>query len=339
MKIGERLALGSTLTDENMSFLKQLGVNLLSAALETGREPKGDYLFSKLREGAYYKLDDLVALRKWVESHCLELYSINLAMFPRWEKILFGQPGRDEQIENWNKSLNNLGKAGIPVVQYNCMINTGSSMPLWRTSAEKTGRGETLIFKFDYDVAKKTPLTNYGEVSEKVMWDNLIYFLKAVIPVAEKAGVTMAMHPYDPPVSSLAGIPRIIHNIEAYDRLFKIIPNRANCMTFCLSTFGQMLDNKHIYETIRHFGKENRIGCVHFGGVKGILEKSEEAFPDEGKIDMLKAVEVLKESGFNGIIEVDHAPHPIGDTGYGHMSHAFQIGYLKGIMQAADVLE
>ena len=339
MKIGERLALGSTLTDENMVFLKQLGVNLLSAALETGREPKGSYPLSTLREGAYYEFDDLVALKKRVESHGLELYSINLAMFPRWEKILLGQAGRDEQIENWNKSLKNLGKAGIPMVQYNCMINAGSSMPLWRTSAEKTGRGGTQIFKFDYDVAKKAPLTNYGEVSAKIMWDNLTYFLKAVIPVAEKAGVMMTMHPYDPPVASLAGIARIIRNVKAYNRVFKVVPERANCMTFCLSTFGQMLDAKHVYEAIRHFGEENRIGCVHFGGVKGTLEKSEEAFPDEGKLDMLRAVNVLKEIGFNGIVEIDHAPHPIGDTDYGHMSHAFQIGYLKGILQGAVVLE
>ena len=339
MKIGERLALGSTLTDENMVFLKQLGVNLLSAALETGREPKGEYPLLQLRTKAYYELDDLVALRKWVESRGLELSGINLAMFPRWEKILLGQPGRDEQIENWNKSLVNLGKAGIPMVQYNPMINAGAPMPLWRTSADKIGRGGTLIFKFDYNAARQVPLTKYGEVTEKAVWENLFYFLRAVIPVAEKAGVIMTMHPYDPPVPSLAGIARIIYNVAAYDRVFKTIPEKANCMTFCLSTFGQMLDNEDVDKAIRHFGQENRIGCVHFSGVKGTLEQSEEAFPDESRLDLLRAVRVLKESGFNGLIEVDHAPHPIGDTDYGHMSHAFQIGYLKGILQGADALE
>jgi mannonate dehydratase len=339
MKIGERLALGSTLTDDNMVFLKQLGVNMLSAVLETGREPKGNYPLPRLRTSAYYELDDLVALKKWVEGHGLELSGINLAMFPRWEKILLGQSGRDEQIENWNKSLVNLGEAGIPMVQYNAMINAGSPMPLWRTSADKTGRGGTLIFKFDYDIAKQVPLTGYGEVTEKAMWDNLTYFLKAVIPVAEKAGVMMTMHPYDPPVTGLAGIARIIHNIAAYDRVFKIVPDKANCMTFCLSTFGQMLDNEDVYNAIKHFGNKNRIGCVHVAGVKGTLEKSEEAFPDESRLDILRAVKVLKESGFNGLIEVDHAPHPIGDTDYGHISHAFQIGYLKGILQGAGALE
>jgi mannonate dehydratase len=339
MKIGERLALGSTLTDDNMVFLKQLGVDFLSAVLETGREPKGDYPFSQLRKGAYYEVNDLVALRKWVESHGLALTGINVAMFPRWEKILMGQPGRDEQIENWNKSLRNMGKAGIPMLQYNGMMNAGSEKPLWRNWAEETGRGGTLIFKFDYEAAKKAPLTSYGEISEKAMWDNLIYFLKAVIPVAQQAGVTMCMHPYDPPVASLAGIPRIIHNVEAYDRVFKTIPDKVNCVTFCLSTFGQMLNNEDVYKAIKHFGKENRIGCVHISGVKGTLEISEEAFPDESRLDNVRAIKVLKEAGFNGLIEVDHAPHPIGDSGYGHMSHAFQIGYLKGLLQSADALK
>ena len=157
--------------------------------------------------------------------------------------------------------------------------------------------------------------------------------------IAVSDGVTMSMHPFDPPVSGLAGIARIIHNVEAYDRLFKTIPAKANCMTFCISTFGQMLDDAAFYQAVKHFGKARRIGCVHFSGVKGTLEKSEEAFPDECRLDMLKVVRVLKESGFNGLIEVDHAPHPIGDTDYGHMSHAFQIGYLKGILQGADALD
>jgi mannonate dehydratase len=339
MKIGERLALGSSLTDDNMVFLKQLGVDLLSAALETGREPRGDYPISQLRKAAYYEVEDLLALRKWAESHGLELSGINVAMYPRWEKILLGLPGRDEQIENWNKSLRNMGKAGIPMLQYNSMINAGSEKPLWRNWAEKTGRGGTLIFKFDYDAAKKAPLTNYGELSEKAMWDNLLYFLEAVIPVAQQAGVMMCMHPNDPPVVKLAGIPRVIHNVEAYDRVFKTVPDKANCVTFCLSTFGQLLNNEDVYKAIKHFGKENRIGCVHFSGVKGTLEISEEAFPDESRVDNVRAIRVLKEAGFNGLIEVDHAPHPIGDTDYGHMSHAFQIGYLKGILQSADALK
>lgn len=341
MKVGETLSLGSTLTDENMVFLKQLGVNYLTVSfLDLGSdEPKGKPPLSGLRKGACFELDNLVALKKWVERHGLELCAVSSLLFPRWEKIMLGLPGRDEQIENWKKSLRNLGKAGIPELQYNCMINAGAWIPLWRTSAETVGRGGAKIVRFDYEVARKAPLTRYGEVSEGAMWDNLTYFLKAVIPVAEQSGVTMAMHPYDPQVPSLAGIARIIRSVESYDRMFKTMPNKANSMTFCLGCFAQMMDEKGVYKAIRHFGKEGRISRIHFRGVRGTLEKFDEVFPDEGKLYMIKTFKVLKEVGFNGIVQPDHAPHTTGDTEYGHRSHAFQIGYLKGILRGADALD
>ena len=341
MKLGERLVLDSSLTDENMAYLKQLGVNHLTVAfLELATdEPKGKSTLSGLRLGEYFKTEDLVALKKWVESRGLELSAIGTSPFRNWERIMLGKPGRDEQIDNWNKTLRNMGEAGIPQLQYGWMLNAGAWIPLWRTSAENVGRGDTKIVRFDYEVARKAPVTSYGEISEETMWDNLTYFLKAVIPVAEEAGVTMVLHPCDPQVPSIAGIARIIRSIESYDRVFKIITGKANSMTFCLGCFAQMLDTAGVYRAIRHFGRQGRIGYVHFRGVRGTLEKFDEVFPDEGKLDMLKTLKVLKEVGFNGIVQPDHAPHTIGDTEYGHISHAFQIGYLKGILQGADALE
>ena len=337
MQIGEPLVLGGSLTDENMVFLKQLGVSYISAFLVKRHDvPKGNHRLSRLLESPYFEHDDLIELKNWVKSHGLELSGVSLILFPRWEKIVLGQVGRDEQIENFNKSLKNMGEVGIPTLQYNFMINAGSWMSLWRTSAENVGRGGTRIVRFDYDLARKAPLTEYGEISEELMWNNLTYFLKAVIPVAEEAGVTMAMHPFDPQVPSLAGIARIVYDVDSFIRVFKIIDSKANSMTFCLGCFGQMMDAEQVYETIRLFGKAGRIGRVHIRGVKGTLEKFDEVFPDEGKLDMLKAVKVLKEVGFDGIIEIDHAPHITCDTDYGHMSHAFQIGYLKGILQGVD---
>ena len=143
MRIGESLGLENTLTDENMTFLKQLGVDdlLVSIAPLAQDEPKDKSPLSDLRTGAYFASEDLVALKKWVESHGFRLYGIGLLMWPRWDKILLGKPGRDEQIENWNKSLHNMGKAGIPLLQYNIMINEGAWLPLWRTSADYVGRG------------------------------------------------------------------------------------------------------------------------------------------------------------------------------------------------------
>lgn len=341
MKIGESLGLENTLTDENMTYLKQLGVDdLLVGITPLGTdEPKGKSPLSGLRTDAYFAIEDLVALKKWVESHGFRFYGIGLLVWPRWDKILLGEPGRDEQIEGWNKSLRNMGKAGIPLLQYNIMINDGAWIPLWRTSADYVGRGGTRIVRFDYEFARNAPITGLGEISDSTMWDNLTYFLKAVVPVAEEAGVKLAMHPCDPQVPSLAGIARIIRSVESYDRLFERLPGKANAMCFCLGCFAQMMDAEGVYNTIRHFGQAGRIGNVHFRGVRGTLEKFDEVFADEGKLDMLKAVRALKESGFNGTIQIDHAPHPTSDTEYGHRSHAVQVGYLKGILQGADALD
>jgi mannonate dehydratase len=341
MKIGESLGLEIALTDENMVYLKQLGVDDLMvqiAPLGTD-EPKGKSPLSGLRTDAYFATEDLVALKKWVESHGFRFNGIGLLVWPRWDKILLGKSGRDEQIEGWNTSLRNMGKAGIPLLQYNIMINDGAWIPLWRTSADYVGRGGTRIVRFDYEFARNAPLTSLGEISDNTMWKNLTYFLKAVVPVAEEAGVKLAMHPCDPQVPKLAGIARIIRSVESYDRLFKMLPSKQNAMCFCLGCFAQMMDAEGVYNSIRHFGQDGRIGNVHFRGVRGTLEKFDEVFADEGKLDMIKAVKALKESGFNGTVQIDHAPHPTSDTEYGHRSHAVQVGYLKGILQGADALD
>jgi D-mannonate dehydratase len=128
MKIGESLGLETTLTDENLTYLKQLGVDDLMVGITPlgTDEPKGKSPLSGLRMDAYFAYENLVALKKWVESHGFRFYGIGLLVWPRWDKILLGKPGRDEQIEGWNKSLRNIGKAGIPLLQYNIMINEGA---------------------------------------------------------------------------------------------------------------------------------------------------------------------------------------------------------------------
>lgn len=343
MKIGERLVLGSSLTDDNMTYLKQMGVNqLMVMTLEAGGSVpnKATSIGAGLAEGDFYKTEDLVALKKWVESHNLELFTIVQTPFNRWDKIITGRPGRDEQIENWCTSLRNMGKAGIPMLQYSWVINAGAWLPLWRTSSENVGRGGAKIVRFDNEVAQKTPVSKeFGIISEDAMWNNLTYFLKAVIPVAESSGVKMIMHPADPQVPSITGIARIIRSVEAYDRLFKIVPSQANAMVLCLGCLSQILEPEGVYKAIRHFVRGDKVGYVDFRNVRGTMTKFDEVYPDEGKLDMVKAIKTLKQAAYAGRIVPDHAPHTINDSAYGHISHAFQIGYLKGLLQSAGAAE
>jgi mannonate dehydratase len=340
MKLGERLTIDGTLNEENMAYLKQLGVNNLmagvgAAAGQTDKLP----VTSKLRQGDYWELADLVELKRFVESRGFGLFGISHTPFSRWDKIIRGLPGRDQQIENWNKSLRNTGKAGIPILQYNWVIDAAAWLPNWRTTDKTIGRGGARYVSFDNEVARKVPVTReFGVITEDELWKNLEYFLKATIPVAEEAGVKMIVHPADPQIPSIAGVARIIRSAAAYDRMFNIVKSDYNGMVFCMGCFSQMTDADGVYEAIRHFATEKKIGYVHFRTVRGEREKFDEVYPDEGKLDMLKCMQIFKEVGYKDIIIPDHTPHGAGDTEYGHRGRAYAIGYMKGLMQATGTL-
>ena len=339
MKLGVHDDL-SSFTEQKMSYLKQLGVNNIIAkksSVPGQTEKQITQLVSKFCKGDYWRIEDLAATKKWVESCGLEVSGIAREV-P--DKVILGLPGRDEQIENWCKSLRNMGKAGIPLLRYGMWtINAGSWLSNWRTTASTVGRGGAKYVSFDYEVAKDSPVSELGQINDDQLWNSLTYFLKAVIPVAAESGVKMVLHPADPQVPSLAGIARIIRSVEAYDRVFKIVSSDYNCMIFCLGCFTQMLGPEGVYDAIKHFGRMGKIGTVHFRNIKGNLERFDEVYPDEGRLDMVKAIELLNEVGFKDTITLDHVPHGTFDTEPYYIGYAFQIGYLKGLLQSASALD
>ncbi len=149
------------------------------------------------------------------------------------EKIKLGVDGRDEEIENYIAAIQALSKAGIPMICYNWMAGLG----WYRTKTDVPDRGGALLSEFDNNDAKRQGLTRWGEIPEEKIWSNLEYFLKAVIPVAEKANVQMALHPDDPPISPLRGIGRILTSAKNYRRVMDIVPSPVNGITFFRETF------------------------------------------------------------------------------------------------------
>ncbi|OOQ59405.1 mannonate dehydratase [Mucilaginibacter pedocola] len=249
------------------------------------------------------------------------------------EKTKLGLAGRDEEIANFITFMKNLSKAGIDTICYNWMPVIG----WYRTSNDKPGRGGALVTAFDYEDIKNAPLTKYGQVSKDLLWKNLEYFLKAVVPEAEKAGIKLAMHPDDPQVDSLRGISRIMTTVPNFDRMLKLYPSPNNGITMCQGNFSLM--GVDIPDTIHHFGKE-KIHFVHFRNVKGGKFKFEETFHDEGQIDMYKAMEAYYKIGFTGAIRPDHVPTMAGDSnenpGYSTIAVLYAIGYMRGLMEAVS---
>jgi mannonate dehydratase len=226
-----------------------------------------------------------------------------------------------------------MGKLGIPVLCYNWMAVIG-----WlRTSVAACGRGGALVSAYDHSVLKDAPLTRAGTVYEEQLWTNLEWFLERVVPVAEEAGVKLALHPDDPPLSPIRGIARIMTSVDAFQRAIELTPSEANGVTFCQGNFTLMTDD--LPRAIRQFGEQQKIFFVHFRDVVGTPESFVETFHEEGKSDMLACIRAYLDVGYDGMLRTDHVPALEGDSaevpGYSRNARLFAIGYIKGLLEAA----
>ena len=307
--------------DDRLEFARQLGVD--NVIVHT----------PGLRGHGYWDFNHLLHLRTRIEAAGLRLYAIENIPRDHYDKVLEGRAGRDEQIEKVCKTITNMGRAGIRVLGYHFMV-----LGVWRTERSPRGRGGAMVTIYDHDQVRNAPIAEVGEIDDDTMWDNLAYFLKAVVPVAEKEGVRLALHPDDPPVPTIAGVARIIRSTDAYKRVMDIVPSPSNCIEFCQGTVSEWCETaEEVYEAIRYFASRGKIAYVHFRNVRGTVPpRFAETFIDNGKVDMLKAMRAYKESNFDGVLIVDHTPGIVDDTRWGHRGRAYGIGYMKGLLKCVN---
>lgn len=257
-----------------------------------------------------------------------------------YTKTKLGLDGRDEEIENFITFIKSISEVGIDTVCHNWM-----PVISWaRSNLAKPSRGGALVSAFDVaDIKNQPMITEYGELTHDMMWDNMEYFLKAVIPEAEKAGVKLALHPDDPPIDNIRGIPRIMTSVAAFKKMLDLYPSPSNGITFCQGSFASMGDEgkgEDIPAVIEYFGKRNAIHFVHFRDVKGSKYKFEEAFHDDGKTDMYAAMQAYYNTGFKGPMRPDHVPTMYGDSnehaGYSTIGTLFAIGYIRGLIEGVS---
>ncbi|MDC0258645.1 mannonate dehydratase [Verrucomicrobiales bacterium] len=276
---------------------------------------------------------DLLATKTKIEAHGLELAGIE--GFLPIEKIKTGTDKDGAELRTMKVLIEQMGEAEIPLLCYNFMAGTD-----WvRTRLDAPERGGARVTAFSLDEAGKAMSLNSVEtsistdpISAEVLWENLEAFLKELIPVAEKAGVTLAMHPDDPPLPEFSGKARIMNSVENFERLFALVPSERNAMCFCQGTFATM--GVDIPTTIDRLG--NHIAYVHFRDVRGTAESFVETFHDNGPTDMAAAIRSLKNAGFTGPIRPDHVPEMEGDAdgepGYTMLGRLFAFGYIRGLL-------
>lgn len=278
--------------------------------------------------------DYLLSIKQKYADAGLNVQVIESAPSSIQEPIKLGLGDRDEHIAHFCQLIENMGRLNIPVMCHNWMAGIG-----WlRTSMEVQGRGGALVTGYDQAVLDNAPLTQWGEVTEEQLWERMDYFLKRVVPVAEKAGVKLAVHPDDPPRSPIRGIGRILTSPENFQRVLDMYPSPNNGLTFCQGNFSAM--GCDVPATIRKFGAQKAIHFVHFRDVRGNKDKFVETFHDEGQTDMHETIRAYADIDFDGVMRVDHVPTMAGEDndnpGYEVMGRLYAIGYLRGLMESVN---
>lgn len=354
-----KLATQHDSSDEVLRVMAALGVTHICSRLPS----------AKLDES--WSVEGLTRLRERVESFGLHLEAVPLPLSSNFiarsespDSMLGKSPERDREIENICTMIRNCSRAGIHLVKYNLTI-----LGVVR-SERTTGRGGSSYSTFDYAEARRSwqptvsgayesapareasdaktagdlsadpPLPGIGPVSADMMWERIAYFLSRVVPVAEEHKVRIACHPHDPAMPAdkgFRGVHRVLGSVDGLKRFVEINASPYHGLNFCQGTVSEMLENpgREIFDVIRYFGRRKKIFNVHFRNIHGGFLHFQETFPDSGDVDLLAALRVYKEVGYDGMLMPDHVPAIRGDEG-GHQAFAFAFGYMRGLMQAID---
>lgn len=313
-----------------------------------------------VKPGELWPEESIVALKGACTAHGLVFDVVE--SIPVHEDIKLGKPTRDQLIETYCENVRRVAKHAIKCVCYNFM-------PVFdwtRTQLDKKAAdGSTSLVMYMDQLNKLDPLNDglslpgwdasytkeelrglfadYEALGKEGLWENLAYFLKAVIPVAESAGVCMAIHPDDPPYP-IFGLPRIITNEAALDRLLAIVDSPANGLTFCTGSLGCASFN----DIPRMIDKYSKMGRIHFMHLRNVKLMEDGSFEERahlsacGSLDMVEIMSILHKNGFDGYIRPDHGRMIWGETGkpgYGLYDRALGATYINGIWETLCKLQ
>tara|TARA_B110000438_G_scaffold30148_1_gene29351 strand:- start:12027 stop:13001 length:975 start_codon:yes stop_codon:yes gene_type:complete len=281
--------------------------------------------------GVWSKVE-LIKLRLEVENYGLQLSAIENVPIHFYDHIMLNGPNKDLQIKNMILNISNMADAGIPIFGYHWMPDH------YLRNKDVRIRGGSVATAFNFEDAKQIPITHDREYSEEELWSNLEEWIKIITPIAEEKNIKLGIHPCDPPIDKVGGIPQILRSFKSYKRLIEIIDSPSNAIEFCQGTFSEMSDAKNggIYEMIDYFSSRKKILYVHFRNVSGTIPDFNEEFINTGYVDMYKAIKIYQKNGYDSFFIEDHVPETFHDSKWGHRGRAFVNGYMQALIEAAS---
>jgi mannonate dehydratase len=341
--VGMRIAVGQSplVTEEYLTFAAQLGA-----------------------EGVQFNTPDLPGEQRWayadikrlvdrVGAFGLRVEAIENLPNHFYDKVLLGVHGRDEQIEHVRATITNLGRAGVPVLGLNFMLQS-----VWRTDLGPSGRGGAHVSAYDHATAadparrdeiwvarrdrriadakdswvRGAHLGGDATIGHEHLWANYEYFVRALVPAAEDAGVRICFHPDDPPAAGLHGVARILTTVNALERAATVVDSDALGTELCLGTVSEMGGRAAVLDAVHRLGARGKIFYVHLRDVAGTMPAFRECFLGEGNYSPLEVIRALHDVGFDGFILDDHTPGLVGDDAYGYRGRAHALGYIQALI-------
>jgi len=354
MKLGLGLYRG-LLSEDNFAFARQAGVTHLvvhlvdyfkggNPELTSGSNDMGWGVTTNQQKP--WTEDELRAIKRSIEANGLTWEAIENFDPAHWYDILLDGPRKVQQMEMLKRTIQTIGRVGIPIMGYNFSL-----AGVWGWTKGPWGRGGAKALVYDESkIDPQAPMPN-GMVWNMVydpaappgyvarcgadeLWARYEWFLERIVPVAEEAGVRLALHPDDPPADMLRGTARLVNEPHKYQAALDLVPSPANALEFCLGSLQEMRQG-NVYDAIERYGTQGRIAYVHFRNVRGKVPLYQEVFVDEGDLDMLRAIRVLRDVGYEGMLIPDHTPE-MSCAAPWHAGMAFALGYIRAAMQMAE---
>jgi len=351
-----RLGLGlyrHMLTRKYYDFARQAGctdvvIHLVDYFRENAANPRNNQPTGSKYElwglagepGKLWTIEEMVAIRQEIREAGLHLAAIENLDPAIWHDVLLDGPRRVEQMEYVKTTIRRMGEAGIPVLGYNFSIAGVCgrvSGPWGRGVAVTVGmdgpveevpipRGSVWNMVYDPDAE-----AGYVDsITHEELWRRLEAFLAEVIPVAEAAGVRLALHPDDPPMPTMRQQPRLVYQPGMYQRVIDLAPSANNALELCVGTLAEMTEGD-IYEAVDRYSKQGKIAYIHLRNVRGKVPYYRETFIDEGDVDMARILTILDRNGFDGVVIPDHAPQMSCESPW-QAGMAHTLGFVAGVL-------
>ena len=328
IRIGTRISKDWIDRPDDLRFLKQIGIDYVDIVLDMvpGFDDAGG---RASKEG----LDDVL---EKLDKADLKVERANTSG-PDYINAFLGREGGDIEIENLQINAELCGEAGVPL--FGIQAFQASTLHPFHDQLHSwvTGRGGYEHHHMRVQELAAMPLRDDAPTHDQV-WEGTLNIYRNVMPIAEQFGMDIGMHGNDPPVPKINGVPQVLYNFDAFDRLFSEVPSEKNRMTFCVGTRYE--SGEDIFEGIRRFG--NKICHVHFRNVKGTIPVNgeyQEVMPDEGDLNMFEVAKALDDVGYEGVLDYDHLNRISTDSPQGREYMAYCVGHTRGILQSLEAMK